>query len=253
MPLFNHWPYVDLSKLNLDLILKKVKHIEDAEATADEVLEAAATIIPAIDQIHDDADRAEAAATAAAQSAVNASGSLHSCGISEQNAANSAQAALGHASQAFTAKEAAEAAQTAAEAAQSAAAGSATAADNSADAAADSAVTALNAATRAESAASTTGFRAYAGVIAVGVTKTLTLPDGAYLVSATGEDGANSSCIYFTAKNSSMLYSRNLLYNGNGDTMLTFGSTDTTLTIRNNLISGEVKYLVSGCEESIPI
>lgn len=253
MALLNNWPYVDLSKLNLDWIMKKIKHVEEAEATAQEVLEAAATIIPAIDQIHDDADRAETAATAAAQSAVDASGSLDSCRISEQNAANSAQAALGHAGQAFNAKEAAEAAQTAAEAAQSAAAGSATAADNSADAAADSAVTALNAATRAESAASTTGFRAYAGVIAVGVTKTLTLPDGGYLLSACGDDGANSSCIYFLAKNGSSLYNRNLLYNGNGDTMLTLGSTETTLTIRNNLISGEVKYLVSGCEESIPI
>lgn len=253
MPLFNNWPYVDLSNLNLDWIMKKIKHVEEAEATAQEVLEAAATIIPAIDQIHDDADRAEASATAAAQSAVDASGSLDSCRISEQNAANSAQAALGHAGQAFSSKEAAEAAQTAAEAAQSAAAGSATAADNSADAAADSAVTALNAATRAESAASTTGFRAYAGVIAVGVTKTLTLPDGGYLLSACGDDGANSSNIYFLAKNGSSLYNRNLLYNGNGDTMLTLGSTETTLTIRNNLISGEVKYLVSGCEESIPI
>lgn len=253
MPLFNHWPYVDLSKLNLDLILKKIGKVEEAEATAQEVLEAAATIIPAIDQIHDDADRAETAATAAAASANDCEGWASNCEISATNAANSAQAALGHAGQAFNAKEAAEAAQTAAEAAQSAAAGSATAADNSADSAADSAVTALNAATRAESAASTTGFRAYAGVIAVGVTKTLTLPDGGYLLSATGEDGANSSCIYFIAKNGDALYSRNLLYNGNGDTMLTLGSTTTTMTIRNNLISGEVKYLVSGCEENIPI
>lgn len=253
MPLFNNWPYVDLSKLNLDWIMKKIKHVEEAEATAQEVLEAAATIIPAIDQIHDDADRAEAAATAAAASATDAAGAVTSCGISEQNAANSAQSALGYATQAINARDAARDAQTAAEAAQAAAAGSASDADSSADAAASSAATALNAATRAESAASTTGFRAYAGVIAVGVTKTLTLPDGAYLVSATGEDGANSSCIYFTAKNTTMLYSRNLLYNGNGDTMLTLGSTETTLTIRNNLISGEVKYLVSGCEETIPI
>ena len=253
MPLFNNWPYVDLSKLNLDLILKKVQHVEEAEATAQEVLEAAATIIPAIDQIHDDADRAEASATAAAASASDCEGWADNCEISATNAANSAQAALGSAGNAVAARDAARDAQTAAEAAQAAAAGSANDADSSADAAASSAATALNAATRAESAASTTGFRAYAGVIAVGVTKTLTLPDGAYLLSATGEDGANSSSIYFLAKNSDMLYSRNLLYNGNGDTMLTLGSTSTTLTIRNNLISGEVKYLVSGCEETIPI
>lgn len=253
MPLFNHWPYLDLSKLNLDLILSKIKTVEDAQATAQEVLEAAETIIPAIDQIHDDADRAEAAATAAAASAADAAGAVTNCGIIEQNAANSAQSALGSATNAVNARDAARDAQTAAEAAQTAAAGSASDADNSADAAASSAATALNAATRAESAASTTGFRAYAGVITAGVTKTVTLPDGGYLLSACGDDGANSSSIYFLAKNGSSLYSRNLLYNGNGDTMLTLGSTSTTLTIRNNLISGEVKYLVSGCEESIPI
>ena len=73
------------------------------------------------------------------------------------------------------------------------------------------------------------------------------LPDGSYAFIAYAEDSANSSCLDLLEKAVTMLGHRKLVYNGNGDRMVTFGSTETLLTVRND--SGAmIHYLLVGCE-----
>lgn len=240
MPLFNFWPDVDLSKLNLDWIIMKIKNVEKADAQAQEVLDAAAQILPVVDQIHEDAE----AATGGARSAA----------ISEQNAALSAQSALGSATRAVNAREAAEesaeaAAASAEEASQSA--GTASSASNNANnynnAAYESAQRAEQYALRAETAGSTAGIHAYQGVIAVNETITLGVPDGTYLLSFFANDAANSSAQVLINLNTGMMLRRTITYNGSGSTGLLFNVITGGMSIRSQL-TGDCYYMLTGCE-----
>lgn len=240
MPLFNFWPDVDLSKLNLDWIISKIKNVEQADAQAQEVLDAAAQILPVVDQIHDDAE----AATGAARSAA----------ISEQNAANSAQSALGSATRAVDARDAAEdsaesAAASAEEASQSA--GSASSASNNANnynnAAYENAQRAEAYAIRAETAGSTAGIHAYQGMLAVNDTITLGLPDGTYLLSWFASDAANSSAQVLINLNTGAMLRRTITYNGSGSTGLLFNVISGGMSIRSQL-TGDCYYMLTGCE-----
>lgn len=240
MPLFNFWPDVDLSKLNLDWIISKIKNVEQADAQAQEVLDAAAQILPVVDQIHQDAE----AATGGARSAA----------ISEQNAANSAQSALGSATRAVNAREAAEesaeaAAASAEEASQSA--GTASSASNNANnynnAAYENAQRAEQYALRAETAASTAGIHAYQGMIAVNETVTLGVPDGTYLLSWFANDAANSSAQVLINLNTGAMLRRTITYNGSGSTGLLFNVITGGMSIRSQL-TGDCYYMLTGCE-----
>lgn len=240
MSLFDFWPDVDLSKLNLDWIILKIKNVEKADAQAQEVLDAAAQILPVVDQIHEDAE----AATGGAQSAA----------VSAQNSANSAQSALGSATRAVEAKEAAEA--SAAEAAASAeeasqSAGTASSASNNANnynnAAYENAQRAEQYALRAETAGSTAGVHAYEGMIAVNETITLGVPDGTYLLTWFCNDAANSSAQVLINLNSGMMQRRTITYNGSGSTGLLFNVITGGMSIRSQLI-GDVYYMLTGCE-----
>lgn len=240
MPLFNFWPDVDLSKLNLDWIIMKIKNVEKADAQAQEVLDAAAQILPVVDQIHEDAQTASAAAE-------NVQGAVHSCQISEQNAANSAQAALGHAGAAYQSAEAAAA--SAEEASQSA--GTASSASNNANnynnAAYENAQRAETYALRAETAGSTAGIHAYQGMIAVNETITLGVPDGTYLLSFFANDAANSSAQVLINLNTGMMLRRTITYNGSGSTGLLFNVITGGMSIRSQL-TGDCYYMLTGCE-----
>jgi len=240
MPLFNHWPDVDLSKLNLDWIIMKIKNVEKADAQAQEVLDAAAQILPVVDQIHEDAEAATGAARGAA--------------ISMQDAANSAQSALGSATAAVNAKEAAEAsaeeaAASAEEASQSA--GTASSASNNANnynnAAYENAQRAEQYALRAETAGSTAGIHAYEGVLAVNDTITLGLPDGTYLLSWFANDAANSSAQVLINLNTGAMQRRTITYNGSGSTGLLFNVITGGMSIRSQL-TGDCYYMLTGCE-----
>lgn len=240
MALFDFWPNVDLSKLNLDWIILKIKNVEKADAQAQEVLDAAAQILPVVDQIHEDAE----AATGGAQSAA----------VSAQNSANSAQSALGSATRAVEAKEATEA--SAAEAAASAeeaskSAGTASSASNNANnynnAAYENAQRAEQYALRAETAGSTAGIHAYEGMIAVNETITLGVPDGTYLLTWFCNDAANSSAQVLINLNSGMMQRRSITYNGSGSTGLLFNVITGGMSIRSQL-TGDVYYMLTGCE-----
>lgn len=240
MPLFNFWPDVDLSKLNLDWIISKIKNVEQAEAQAQEVLDAAAEILPVVDQIHEDAQ--------------TASGSAASAAISEQNAANSAQSALGSATRAVEAKEDAEqsasaAAASAEEASQSA--GTASSASNNANnynnAAYENAQRAETYALRAETAGSTAGIHAYQGMLAVNETITLGVPDGTYLLSFFANDAANSSAQVLINLNTGAMQRRTITYNGSGSTGLLFNVITGGMSIRSQL-TGDCYYMLTGCE-----
>ena len=248
MPLFNNWPWIDLSKLNLDYILSKIKVVEDAELDAQKVFNAAATILPKVDQVNSDADRAEAAANAAEASAADAAASVTSCQLSESNAAQSAQVSLGYNTLAQQAKTAAEAAQTAAETARTGAETAQTAAQTAKTGADQAMIRAEAAADRAESASSTTGYRAYAGVLAASTTETLTYPDGTYQLDFFANDSENSSGIYLMFKSGPSLTYRLIQYNGNS-TALLIGSTESgnALTVRNQL-NVEAYWFITGCE-----
>jgi len=240
MPLFNHWPDVDLSKLNLDWIIMKIKNVETADAQAKEVLDAAAQILPVVDQIHEDAEAATGAARGAA--------------ISMQNAANSAQSALGSATAAVNAKEAAEAsaeeaAASAEEASQSA--GTASSASNNANnynnAAYENAQRAEQYALRAETAGSTAGIHAYQGVLAVNDTITLGVPDGTYMLSWFCNDASNSSAQVLINLNTGAMQRRTITYNGSGSTGLLFNVITGGMSIRSQL-TGDCYYMLTGCE-----
>lgn len=247
MPLFNNWPWLDLSKLNLDYILSKIEVVEDAELDAQKVLTAAAQILPKVDQVNSDADRAEAAAAAAQASAALAS---EKCDLAE----NAATECAGYESSAA-------ASATAAAGSATAAAGSAASANASkltaeqavddcqeyADAADHSRILAEAAAERAESASSTTGYRAYTGVLAGSTVETLTFPDGTYQLDWFANDSNNSSAIYLLFKSGESLTYRNIQYNGDGDTGLLIGSTATAITLRNQL-NVDVYWFITGCE-----
>lgn len=240
MPLFNFWPDVDLSKLNLDWIISKIKNVEQADAQAQEVLDAAAQILPVVDQIHEDA---QAASTAAS----DVQAAMHSVRVSEQNAALSAQSALGSATAAVNAKEAAEA--SAEEASQSA--GTASSASNNANnynnAAYENAQRAEQYALRAETAGSTAGIHAYQGMLAVNDTITLGLPDGTYLLSWFANDSANSSAQVLINLNTGAMQRRTITYNGSGSTGLLFNVITGGMSIRSQLTS-DCYYMLTGCE-----
>lgn len=247
MPLFNNWPWIDLSKLNLDYILSKIKVVEDAELDAQKVLTAAADILPKVDQVNSDADRAEAAAAAAAASAQLASekcdlaeNAATECAGYESSAEASATAAAGSAASANASKLVAEQAVDDCQTALTGCQASAAAAEQSrirAEAAAD----------RAESASSTTGYRAYTGVLAASTLETLLLPDGTYQLDWFANDTNNSSAIYLLFKSGTMLTYRNIHYNGDGDTGMLIGSTETAITMRNDLGSDQY-WFITGCE-----
>lgn len=247
MAIFNNWPNVDLSKLNLDWIIMKIKNVEAAEAQAQEVLDAADQILPVVDQVNSDADRAEAAAAAAAASAESAQEADENCATHElicsqkaNNAEANATAAAGSAASASAYKAAAEQAVDDCQRSEAASQSSANAADQSrilAEAAAD----------RAESATTTTGYRAYTGVLAVSTTETLLLPDGTYQLDWFANDTNNSSAIYLLFKSGTTLTYRNIQYNGDGDTGMLIGSTATSITMRNDLGS-EQYWFITGCE-----
>ena len=247
MPLFNNWPWLDLSKLNLDFILDKIKVVEQAELDAQRVFEAAEQILPQVDQVHSDADRAEAAAQRAETAAENAETSVRSCALSESNAAQSAQVALGYNTLAQQAKTAAEAAQTAAETARTGAETAQTAAQTAKTGADQAMIRAEAAAERAESASSTTGYRAYTGILAGSTVETLQFPDGTYQLDWFANDANNSSAIYLLFKTGESLTYRNIQYNGDGDTGMIIGSTETAITLRNQL-NVDVYWFITGCE-----
>lgn len=240
MALFDFWPDVDLSKLNLDWIIMKIKNVEQADAQAQEVLDAAAQILPVVDQIHEDAQTASAAAS-------DVQGAVHSCQVSEQNAANSAQAALGHAGAAFQSAEAAAA--SAEEASQSA--GTASSASNNANnynnAAYENAQRAEQYALRAETAGSTAGIHAYQGMIEVNDTITLGVPDGTYLLTWFSNDAANSSAQVLINLNTGTMLRRTITYNGSGSTGLLFNVITGGMSIRSQL-TGDCYYMLTGCE-----
>ena len=240
MALFDFWPNVDLSKLNLDWIMLKIKNVEKADAQAQEVLDAAAQILPVVDQIHEDAE----AATEAAATVGNAVAAIR---ISEQNAANSAQVALGYNMQAGAARD--EAAASAEEASQSA--GTASSASNNANnynnAAYENAQRAEQYALRAETAGSTAGIHAYEGMLAVNETITLGLPDGTYLLSWFCNDAANSSAQVLINLNTGMMQRRTITYNGSGSTGLLFNVISGGMSIRSQL-TGDCYYMLTGCE-----
>ena len=247
MPLFNNWPWLDLSKLNLDYILSKIKVVEDAELDAQKVFEAADQILPKVDQVNSGADRAEAAAAAAAASAASAREADENCATHElicsqkaNNAEASATAAAGSAGSASADKAAAEQAVDDCQRSEAACQSSAAAADQSrirAEAAAD----------RAESASSTTGYRAYTGILAGSTVETLQFPDGTYQLDWFANDANNSSAIYLLFKAGESLTYRNIQYNGDGDTGMIIGSTETAITLRNQL-NVDVYWFITGCE-----
>lgn len=240
MSLFDFWPDVDLSKLNLDWIILKIKNVEKADAQAQEVLDAAAQILPVVDQIHEDAQTASTAAS-------DVQAAMHSVQVSEQNAALSAQAALGYNIQAGEAKDAAAA--SAEEASRSA--GTASSASNNANnynnAAYENAQRAEQYALRAETAGSTAGIHAYEGMIAVNETITLGVPDGTYLLTWFCNDAANSSAQVLINLNSGMMQRRSITYNGSGSTGLLFNVITGGMSIRSQL-TGDVYYMLTGCE-----
>ena len=202
MPLFDNWPYVDLSKLNLDWIMLKIKHVEQAEADAQEVIDAAAQIIPQIDNINAAAARAEEAAADAEHS--------------KDEAFNYEEAALNHVAEARGAENRAKAAQLAAETAannaelakdqsetnRAEASASASTALDSADQARTSAAAATQAALRAEAAAGTTGFTGHMGSIAQQGSVDIPIHQGSYLVIYKVDDDQLSSGIFYVIINS---------------------------------------------------
>lgn len=197
MPLFNNWPYVDLSKLNLDWIMMKIKHVEEAEADAARVIEAAEQIIPLVDQVDADADRAAAAAAAAEHSA--------------QEADNSQELALTYAGQAQGSASRAAASETNAAGAEtnsynnmqqtsqylSDANAAAVVADTAAQSASGAATRAENAANRAENAASTTGFTGRSGSISSNASADVSLIHGEYLLIYKADDDQSSAGIFY--------------------------------------------------------
>lgn len=148
----------------LDAITVKAQEVaadsQEAKGARDEAVEKVDTALNAAaglvrDEVKEDADRAEQAASDAGASAGAAAGSASSAGNSESAAASSADAAAGSATAAGNAATAADGSASAAGQSASAAATSETNADQSASAAAGSATAAGNAADRAETAATT--------------------------------------------------------------------------------------------------
>lgn len=226
MPLFNNWPYTDLSKLNLDWIMKKIKYVEEAEADAQKVIDAAAEIIPKVDQVNSDADRAEAAANAAAASATAAAGSATQAADSKTGAANAALAASASETAAASSADRASSARTDAE-------NAATSAEQYKQDAIDARAQALQAATRsetaatrAENAASTTGFTGKSGSITANASADTSLPYGEYiLVYKADDDQSSAGLFYLTVTSSGTLPIRKLVsYVGSTGLVLTMNS-----------------------------
>ena len=212
MPLFNNWPYVDLSKLNLDWIMMKIKHVEEAEADAARVIEAAEQILPLVDQVDADADRAEAAAAAAEHSAEEADnsqelaltyagqaqGSATRAAASEQNAAAAETNSYNNMQQTTQYLSDANAAAVTAGNASLAAAGSATSAEQ--------------AAVRAENAASTTGFTGRSGSITANAYADISVLHGEYiLIYKADDDQSSAGILYLNVSSSGTLPIRKLV------------------------------------------
>lgn len=251
MPLFNHFPYLDVQNLNLNWIISKIKGIDQTAAQVEEL----SVNLP---EYAETASQAASAATLAAnnaQSAAETSAELieqanRANVISEQNK-NFCQEAYNNcmASQTrcVTAETNCSDAQTACTQAASEAAESANGAAIDANTASNSAVRSETAAQRAETAASTEGFTGRSGDIAAGSSSEISILPGDYIITYKVNDTESSSglmMLHVTAAYTADI--RKLItYTGSTGIALTVDSSAHTLRIRSTFTQA-VHWLLLG-------
>lgn len=238
MPLFHNWPYVNLSELNLNWIISKIKNIDETEKTVTEL----SVNLPAYAETAANAAQAATEAAAAANQIndhlEDIQDDVETWGTRAEAAAttatNAANAAANNAEQAYNSRVAASESATAAGNSATAASGSATAASGSATAAGNSATQAEAAATRAETAASSEGFTGTGGLITPQTSATWELLPGRYLLTyrcATASE--NNSGIFFITYDGTVFGNTWITFNGS-TLVVTVTCVDGVLRIRNS-------------------
>lgn len=221
MPLFNNWPYINLSNLNLNWIISKIKTIEIAEQTVTELSQN----LPEYAATAESAASAASAAAEAANSATEQAQTLASqVGADADRAMNAADDAEVYKDAAAASNTAAQAAAAAAEqhaeearAAENAAYTSANGAAIDANTAGNKAQEAAAAALRAESAASSEGFTGTGGTVTAGAVADFLLGNGSYLLAYSCADESSSCGLFFVKKRASGTWTfraKNLTYTG---------------------------------------
>lgn len=271
MPLFNNWPYIDLSNLNLNWIISKIKHIDTVEQTVEELSvnlpEYTAAAQSAATAANTAAENAQAATTAAEAVRDQAQAAAHDADLAAQEArvqadnardkADEAQAsadlATSKAADAGTAAiDASTYAQAASASAQAAAASDLSASNhdqsayNYSQAAASSAQAADASAHRAETAASSEGFTGTGGKITPQTSATWNLLPGQYLFTYIVDNpNENQSGQFMISYDGSSYRYRMLAYAGSS-IIISLIHNNNLLTIRNQSHEHNMNWFLLG-------
>lgn len=228
MPLFNNWPYINLSNLNLNWIISKITTIERVEKTVTDLSQNLPEYAATAESAANAASTAAEAANSATEQAQTLASQVSADADRAMNAADDAEvykdAAAASNTAAGTALTAAQAAAAAAEqhaeearAAENAAYTSANGAAIDANTAGNKAQEAAAAALRAESAASSEGFTGTGGTVTAGAVADFLLGNGSYLLAYSCADESSSCGLFFVKKRASGTWtfrSKNLTYTG---------------------------------------
>ena len=251
MPLFNHFPYLNVQNLNLNWIISKIKGIDDTAAQVEEL----SVNLP---EYAETASQAASAATLAAnnaQSAAETSAEL----ITQAERANAiSQQTKDFCQETYNQCESIKSdvigmqttctnAQTACTAAQTACTNAEQSAAQSAQDASTDAGRSETAAERAETAASTEGFTGRSGDIAAGSASEISILPGDYIITYKVNDTESSSglmMLHVTAAYTADI--RKLItYTGSTGITLTVDSSAHTLRIRSTFTQA-VHWLLLG-------
>ena len=251
MPLFNHFPYLNVQNLNLNWIISKIKGIDETAETVEEL----SVNLPAYAET---ASQAAAAATTAANAADSAANSavelleqMNADADRAETAADNAESfkssAESYAGEAQAAASTARDAETGATQAAAEASESANGAAIDANTASNDALRAETAAQRAETAASTEGFTGRSGDIASGSAADIAILPGDYIITYKANDTDSSSGLFMLHVTAAYMADiRKLItYTGSTGITLTVDSSLHTLRIRSTYTQA-VHWLLLG-------
>ena len=251
MPLFNHFPYLDVQNLNLNWIISKIKGIDQ---TAEEVKELSVNL----PEYAETASQAASAATLAANNAQSAAETSAELITQAERANVISQQTKDFVQETYNQVEAIKSdvigmqttctnAQTACTAAQTACTNAEQSASQSAQDASTDAGRSETAAQRAETAASTEGFTGRSGDISAGSASEISIIPGDYIITYKVNDTESSSglmMLHVTAAYTADI--RKLItYTGSTGITLTVDSSAHTLRIRSTFTQA-VHWLLLG-------
>lgn len=251
MPLFNHFPYLDVQNLNLNWIISKIKGIDQTAAKVEEL----SVNLP---EYAETASQAASAATLAANNAQSAAETSAELITQAERANVISQQTKDFVQETYNQCEAIKSdvvgmqttctdAQTACTAAQTACTNAEQSAAQSAQDASTNAGRSETAAQRAETAASTEGFTGRSGDIAAGSSSEISILPGDYIITYKVNDTDSSSglmMLHVTAAYTADI--RKLItYTGSTGITLTVDSSAHTLRIRSTFTQA-VHWLLLG-------